>query len=269
MALSGGRNNYVFRFNGDPDAVCIKIYASSDGTGLLQGWTALHAVAGTRIAPVPIRRYTEDWLPAIVMSWIPGEALNELELPLSILSQMVEADEIIQSCTLPRPLSYISRGHGLANMLRRVLMIWPKELAREPDPFSQELLKRVRRWEGSNIRELLHHRGKRVLSHGDGNALNWHSVGVGALWCVDFEFAGWSYPEFDAAEIVEHFSMRRNSEALRSIYRERFSRDAASIRFFEVCCELVAIRWLAVLWRHRVERSEDYNAQLRRALKIL
>jgi thiamine kinase-like enzyme len=107
-----------------------------------------------------------------------------------------------------------------------------------------------------------------VFSRGDSNLLNWLWDG-GHARCVDFEFAGHSDLPFEWADLIEHISARAIDDTTWDdiITTLPLSRPGARRRF-EAAQRTCALRWLAVLWKQREQRAEEFTTQLNRVRRL-
>ncbi len=82
--------------------------------------------------------------------------------------------------------------------------------------------------------------------------------------CVDFEFSGRSDVAFDAADQIEHISSRAIPDGAWRELEANLGVDHHNRQRFHAAQRTCALRWLAVLWKQRQRRAEEFTAQLDR-----
>ncbi|GAB7101898.1 hypothetical protein JCM4814A_02120 [Streptomyces phaeofaciens JCM 4814] len=106
-----------------------------------------------------------------------------------------------------------------------------------------------------------------VFSRGDSNLLNWlrdgHSSPV-----VDFEYSGHSTVHFDAADLIEHISAREIPDSTWSALLPDLGITPANRHLFLAAQRTCALRWLAVLWKQRHTRADEFAAQRTRVRRL-
>jgi len=100
-----------------------------------------------------------------------------------------------------------------------------------------------------------------IFSRGDSNLLNWLWDGK-TIRVVDYGFAGYSDLAFDLADLTEHISSR---EAGIGDQEWAEITDLAGLadydrRRFEAAQRTCALRWLAVLWKQRDTRNNEFTS---------
>ncbi len=272
--LTGGRNNHVYAWDSPEGQVCLKLYRIDKRDRAGCEWQALNHLAAHDVPgiPAPLWYDPDLELPAVAMSLLPGTPVPQLSDARSAISAVIALQRKIRNVPLG-PFAQFSRADTVTTYLRRVITTWPEQLHQHPDEsLTGELLALLNRWRDSGDTTLLGEvpASQRVLSRGDSNLLNWHwhepsqSLGV-----VDFEFAGYSDTAFDAADLLEHPGTRELAHQFPDEQWEQFLPELGVIE--EHTCErfraaqrLCALRWLAVLWKRRTTRSDDFHHQLDR-----
>ncbi len=158
-----------------------------------------------------------------------------------------------------------SAGH----YMKRITSIWAAQLAENPcDPLAGELHHLLDRWRDGPDAGILTGPAPRIFARGDSNLVNWLWDGTTSR-CVDFEFAGWSDLAFECADLVEHISAREIGDAVwdrivtgLGVHGDPMRRRFAAAR--RTC----ALRWLAVLWKQREQRREEFQVQLDRVSRL-
>jgi hypothetical protein len=87
---------------------------------------------------------------------------------------------------------------------------------------------------------------------------------------VDYEFAGYSDLAFDCADLTEHISSREagiDDQAWAEIVSLAGLADHDRRRF-EAAQRTCALRWLAVLWKQRDSRTEEFTSQFHRVRRL-
>lgn len=266
--LTGGRSNTVYAWS-DPlvGATCIKLYDRVDDRRRIEReWAALTLLAahGVDGAPAPLWIDRAPCATAIGMTALPGTCPLDADDPRPGLLAMAALTRRIQAVPLTGLLATIERVDSAAHYQRRLTRVWPDQLAAHPhDPLTADMRALLAAWHTSGDPETLSALGGPVLSRGDANLRNWlHDGRDGG--CVDFEYSGYSTPVFDAADHVEHISARAIGDstwqevvAALGVHRGDYAQFLAAQR---TC----ALRWLAVLWRQRHHRADEFAVQLAR-----
>ena len=102
---------------------------------------------------------------------------------------------------------------------------------------------------------------------GDSNLLNWLHDGD-TVRCVDFEFSGRSDIAFDAADQIEHISSRAIPDDTWHDLEANLGVDHHNRQRFHAAQRTCALRWLAVLWKQRQRRAEEFTIQLDRVRQL-
>ena len=107
-----------------------------------------------------------------------------------------------------------------------------------------------------------------MFSRGDSNLFNWLRDGATSP-CVDFEYSGFSTAFFDAADLIEHISAREVPDATWIALLPDLGITAANRLLFLAAQRTCALRWLAVLWKQRQSRADEFNTQHARVRLLL
>ena len=110
---------------------------------------------------------------------------------------------------------------------------------------------------------------RRIFSRGDSNVLNWLWDGT-SIRVVDYEFAGYSDLAFDCADLAEHISSRQagigdQAWAEVTVLAGLGGEDQ---RRFDAARRTCALRWLAVLWKQKDTRTDEFASQLDRVRRL-
>ncbi len=268
--LTGGRNNHVYSWTWSGTPICIKIYKLDGRQRAQREWRALTLLAqhGADYAPTPLWIDEASGQPAIGMSLLPGRPLLDSEDIASALKALAEITRAVQDIPLSEPLATWDRIDSAGHYLTRLTDLWPQQLAEHPDdPHTDDMVTLLRRWHDSGDAHTLACPARHVLSRGDSNLLNWlHDRGT--VRCVDFEFAGRSDVAFDAADQIEHISSRAIPDDIWHDLEANLGVDHHNRHRFEAARQTCALRWLAVLWKQRHRREQEFTTQLHRVRQL-
>lgn len=259
--LAGGRNNDVFAWNGPDGEICIKIYTKTDRRRVEREWHGLSHVVGLDSAPVPLWLDHQDEQPALGMTLVPGTVLPDVADYAAAFKALAEATRAMQAVPLTEPLLSLERVDSIAHYIARLTDVWPQQLASvSDDPQTSDMLKLLRRWEESGDAATLARSAPRAFSRGDANLLNWHLDGD-HIYVVDFEFSGHSDITVDAADNIEHISARDIPDETWRMVQDDLGVDDHNRARFDAAQRTIALRWLAVLWKQRDRRVEEFTMQ--------
>ncbi|PKV94007.1 thymidylate kinase [Amycolatopsis echigonensis] len=259
-ALDGGRNNDVFVWTAAPTPICIKLYKKTDRQRVEREWHGLAHAAGLGIAPEPLWLDQDPEQPALGMTLLPGSPILDVLDPATAIKSLANTTRALQNVPLKEPLASLERVDSIGHYIARLTDVWPGQLAdAADDPQTPEMLALLHHWENSGDAELLAQPATLVYSRGDANLLNWLHEGE-STYVTDFEFSGYSDIAVDAADHIEHISARvipddvwASAEADLGITPDNRAR-------FEAARRTIALRWLAVLWKQRTKRVEEFTA---------
>lgn len=268
-AMSGARNNRVYRWvTADGDTQCVKLYKADDERRLEREWNALTLLAQQDVPGVPRALWcVEDpELPIMGMTMVPGTPTAELDDPLPALAALPALANRIHAAPLVPAFRRLPRVDNAEHYVERIHRIWPEQMHRKPD---DECVGQMREllgwWRRSDDAAIVTEWAPSTFSRGDANLLNWLWDGK-RLSVVDFEFAGYSDPAFDAADLVEHISARPIPDTVWDGIVEQLG--VTNRRRYRAARRTCALRWLAVLWKHREKRPDDFQQQLARVLHL-
>jgi hypothetical protein len=267
--LTGGRNNDVYAWNSPDGEICIKLYKKTDRQRVEREWHGLSHVADLNTAPVPLWLDDHDDQPALGMTLVPGTAIPDIADPAAALKALAEATRMMQAVPLAEPLRSLERVDSITHYIARLTNVWPQQLAEaSDDPQTADMLALLQRWESSGDAATLSRPASPVFSRGDANLLNWHYDG-NRIYVVDFEFSGYSDIAVDAADHIEHISARLIPDHTWHTAEARFGIDHHHRPRFEAAQRTIALRWLAVLWKQRNQRTEELATQRDRIHALL
>jgi Ser/Thr protein kinase RdoA (MazF antagonist) len=271
--LSGGRNNAAYRWESPGGPVCVKVYGVDERRRAEREWLSLSFLSGHQAgsAPVPLWADPHPAQPAIGMSFVPGRPFSEASDRREPLRALAGVQRQYAELPLHGELGILERVDSASHYVRRITGIWAQVIRSQPvDALTRDLLQILSRWEDSGDAAVLAEPARRIFSRGDSNLLNWLWDGT-SIWVVDFEFAGYSDLAFDCADLTEHISSRQAG-----IDDQAWAEITCLARLgggdqhrFEAAQRTCALRWLAVLWKQRDTRTEEFTSQLDRARRLI
>ncbi|MGH3867776.1 MAG: phosphotransferase family protein [Pseudonocardiaceae bacterium] len=268
--LTGGRNNDVYSWTGPHGRICIKVYQVDERRRVQREWHALTLLArhGAEYAPAPLWIDEASDQPAIGMSLLPGSPLLDADDMPGALKVLAETTRALQDIPLSGPLATWDRIDTAEHYITRLTDVWPRQLAEHADdPHTGDMLTLLRRWHNSSDAQTLAPPARSVFSRGDSNLLNWLHDGD-TVRCVDFEFSGRSDIAFDAADQIEHISSRAIPDDTWHDLEVNLGVDHHNRQRFHAAQRTCALRWLAVLWKQRQRRAEEFTVQLDRVRQL-
>ena len=272
--LGGARNNLVYRYQPEDGAEpsVIKLYYKNDERRRIEReLAALIQLAEQDVARVPRLLWQDEHpqTPALGMTVMPGIPMPDLPDPASALPGFVDTWQRIHAVAPTRLLAELKRIDDPSHFMARLTGQWPDQLAQsEDDPQTPEMLQMLKAWEHSGDADALAEAQPAAFSRGDANLLNWLAHGE-EVAAVDFEFAGYSDPAYDAAELVEHISARViDDDAWARVVPDLGVITSAQRARYQAAARTVALRWLAVLWKQRFKRTEEFAVQLERVHRL-
>lgn len=265
--LAGGRNNDVFAW---PDQqICIKLYTRTDRQRVQREWHGLCHTARLGCAPEPLWLDDDADRPALGMSLLPGRPILDALDPAPAIASLAKVTQAMQDTPLTGLLANLERVDSIGHYMARLADIWHRQLAdAADDPLTADMLTLLHRWADSGDAELLAKPPRRIFSRGDANLLNWLHDGE-HTFVVDFEFSGYSDAAVDAADHIEHISARAIPDHIWTRTETDLGITPANRPRFQAAQRTIALRWLAVLWKQRTKRVEEFTAQHERVRALL
>jgi Ser/Thr protein kinase RdoA (MazF antagonist) len=264
--LAGGRNNAVYEWTAPDGPMCIKIYRVDERRRIEREWMSLTLLAMHHVtsAPTPLWIDPDPDQPAMGMTLLPGQPLLEARDSRRALRALAQVLRRFSSLPLDGELSAMTRIDSLDHYVRRITEVWAPALADHPrDGLTRDLLRIVSQWQSGNDTAILAEPVSRIFSRGDSNLLNWLWDGTW-IRCVDFEFAGWSDLAFDCADLTEHISARDIDDQVWTETVSAIGLQDDDWRRYAAAQRTCALRWLAVLWKQRDTRADEFSAQFDR-----
>ncbi|CRK55231.1 Thymidylate kinase [Alloactinosynnema sp. L-07] len=259
-ALDGGRNNDVFAWTAATTPICIKLFKKTDRQRVEREWHGLIHASSLGNAPKPLWLDEDTEQPALGMTLLPGSPILDVLDPASAITSLAKATRALQNVPLSEPLASLERVDSIGHYIARLTDVWPGQLADSTDdPQTPDMLALLRRWENSGDAELLARPATRVYSRGDANLLNWLHDGE-TTYVADFEFSGFSDVAVDAADHIEHISARVIPDDVWGSAEADLGVTPGNRARFDAARRTIALRWLAVLWKQRTKRVEEFTA---------
>ncbi|MEV0003418.1 phosphotransferase [Micromonospora sp. NPDC050980] len=262
--LSGGMQNDLYRWTspGGHDIV-IKFYTKTDRRRAEREWAALNLLEPQHLGTVPVPLWLDpaEVEPAIGMTVLHGTPLIEAADRLHALRGLACTTMQLQAVPLSGLMAELPRIDSGEHYLVRLTQAWPELLEDQADdPLAPAMQQLLAAWHSSGDADVIMERAEPVLSRGDANMLNWLQTSDGAA-CVDFEYAGYSNQVFDAADHIEHISARDVPDEVWVNVLPDLGVTDAHRKQFAANQRTCALRWLAVLWKQRVRRRDEFTRQ--------
>ncbi len=270
--LSGGRNNAVHQWESPGGPVCVKIYRVDDRCRAEREWLSLTFMSGHQVQSAPVPLWADPHLgqPAIGMTSLPGRPFPETGDRQEPLRALAAVQRQYAELPLHGELATLERIDSASHYIRRITGIWAPVIKSHPcDALTRDLLQILSRWEDSGDAACLAEPARRISSRGDSNLLNWLWDGT-SIRVVDYEFAGYSDLAFDCADLTEHISSRQagiDDQAWAEIVRLA-GLGGGDQRRFDAAQRTCALRWFAVLWKQRDNRTEEFTSQFDRVRRL-
>jgi Phosphotransferase enzyme family len=270
--LPGGRNNAAYRWESSGGPVCVKVYRVDERRRAEREWLSLAFLSGYQAssAPLPLWADPHPAQPAIGMSFVQGQPFPQADDWHEPLRALAGVQRQYAEVPLHGELGTLERIDSASHYVRRITGIWAPVIRTRPgDTLTRDLLQILSRWEDGGDAAVLAEPARRIFSRGDSNLLNWLWDGS-RIRVVDFEFSGYSDLAFDCADLAEHISSREagiDDQAWAEVT------DLAGLgrddqRRFEAARRTCALRRLAVLWKQRDTRTEEFTGQLDRVRRL-
>ena len=272
LPLAGGHHNRVYRWDRLGGPVCVKLYKVDERDRAGTEWRALthmvdHHAPGV---PAPLWFAPDSAQPAAVMTMVPGRSLLTAEQPETAVLAMAPVLHALRSIPLG-PFARKPRNGTAQRYINRLVDTWGPELKEhDHDPMARDLLRLLQHWLDGDDQETLARPATAVFSHGDGNLGNWHlEHNTDTAHVVDFEFAGYSDPAFDAADLIEHISSHPiPDDAWNALLPSFGIDDAITQHRFRAAQRTCALRWLRSMWKQKATRTEEFHHQLDRVRRL-
>ncbi|MEU3455275.1 aminoglycoside phosphotransferase family protein [Micromonospora sp. NPDC006766] len=262
--LTGGMQNDLYLWaSPHGDDVVIKLYVKTDRQRMEREWAALTLLKphGLRTVPAPLWLDEAPVEPAIGMTRLHGQPLIEAVDQLAALRALAHTTTQLQAVPLTGLLAGLPRIDTGEHYMVRLTKAWPELLAGQTDdPLTPVMQQLLAVWQRSGDADLVAASDTPVLSRGDANLLNWMTTDDGAA-CVDFEYAGYSNVAFDAADLIEHISGRAVPDSIWTQLLPDLGVTDTNRHQFGANQRTCALRWLAVLWKQRDRRREEFTVQ--------
>lgn len=263
--LTGGMQNDLFRWtSADGDDTVIKFYTKTDRRRAEREWAALNLLAPQHLGTVPAPLWLDPAAvePALGMTVLHGTPLVEATDQYEALLGLAGTTARLQAVPLSGLMTELPRIDSGEHYLLRLTEAWPTLLEEQAaDPLAPAMQQLLTEWHRRGDADMvIAPDNTPVFSRGDANLLNW-MITDGGAGCVDFEYSGFSNVPFEAADHIEHISARDVADdvwvrllpalGVTSANRERFAANQRTC----------ALRWLAVLWKQRAKRADEFTRQ--------
>jgi aminoglycoside phosphotransferase (APT) family kinase protein len=192
----------------------VKRYRSWDRGEPDREWTGLgilhqHAPG---ISPQPLRRGCADGVPLIEMTRVPGVPLGGEKLSPAQTGALAQALRQMYWAVPREVLTPLPGrqwvGRQPPGELAALVRSWVRDTPPVACAAASDALQATAAWlDSADLSNLSGPLAERVFTHGDGNLGNFLWDGTGCH-IVDFEDAGISDPAYEAADLLEHVSVR-------------------------------------------------------------
>ena len=264
--LTGGYNNMVFSFVLTDEQVCAKLYRIDDRQRAEREWRALHLLRehGLEVAPRPVWYDPDPTQPVVVMERVPGQPLSERMLRNHELATLAHTLKCIYA-GVPTTADFPFRriGHP-AEIVSRIEQ-WAASFVVDPAIAETAVVRRLlERWLAGPDRHLLTAPAPRVFSAGDSNLGNYLWDGS-HMWCVDWEYAGWSDRAYQLADTVEGIWARAMADDVWAEFAGEFDLDASEQQRYRAARRTFALLWILLLIRRGGWHEPRIPGQVQRA----
>jgi thiamine kinase-like enzyme len=262
--LAGGMQNDLYRWtSSEGDHTVIKFYTKTDRRRADREWAALNLLKPQHLQTVPTPRWLDpaEAEPALGMTLLHGTPLIEADDQLHALRGLAHTTTQLQAVPLSGLMAELPRIDSGEHYLVRLTQAWPELLdTQADDPLAPAMRQLLATWHSNGDADMVIEPDELVLSRGDANLLNWLQTTNGAA-CVDFEYAGFSTRAFDAADHIEHISARDVPDSVWVEVLPELGVTDTNRRRFAANQRTCALRWLAVLWKQRDRRHDEFTRQ--------
>lgn len=268
--LTGGLNNFVYAYAHGREQLVIKLYRVDDRRRADREWTALQLLAGRHpaIVPTPLWFDAHPELPAIGMSFVPGNPLHRARVDvaaLRTLGAVLRDLHALAPDTFPYPYPRI----GAALECVRRIEHWAAHLDATPDRELFEVVQPLAAsWLQTDDRAILEAPAPAVFGRGDPNLAN-------CLWdgdrlrLIDWEYAGWSDVAFELADLVEHINARVIPDDVLLAFSSQFIAPGSELsQRYAAAQRTCALLWLVILWNHREYARRALLLQIERVKRV-
>lgn len=164
------------------------------------------------ISPQPLCRRSEDGVPVIEMTRVPGVPLGEATLSPAQVAALAQALRQMHGAVPREALKSLPErqwvGRRPPGGLPSLVRSWIRDTPPVACASASAALEAAAAWlDSADFGNLGGPLVERVFTHGDGNLGNFLWDGAGCH-VVDFEDAGVSDPAYEAADLLEHVSVR-------------------------------------------------------------
>ena len=264
--LAGGLNNPLYRLRHDDRDLCLKLHRVDHHHRAAREWLALTLLAhrGHPPAPRPVWRSDREDHPAIVMTFAAGTPLGGVRLQSRQLDAVAAALADLYRITPADVTGAVPLVATPAPAMLRRIQRTCTALTDPADPGQAPLIELWQRWSTGPDPALIRVPVPQVFGRGDPSLANLLWDGA-ELTLLDFEYAGWSDPAYELADLIEHpQSCATPDHAWHSLV-DRFGFDPDARARHHAARRMLALFWLA---RRRPD-DDRYHAQADRARRLL
>lgn len=264
--LSGGMNHDLFATIEETPLV-VKAFRPGANEAAKREWDALVTLAGSGIAPEPIR-FDPGTPSIVVMSHVTGSSLPATALGVDHAWRIGEAHKLVHRAEPPSsgPRSHLGIRAALASLAGR-----PSQPHDGQSPVEQQAGRAAKVWIESDDADELLRLAQPCFTQGDPNLTNYLWTDD-ALALIDWEYCGLSDPVLELANMAEHASTRTLDDRFWSALAEATELTNIDLARFVRCRKAMACFWLDLIGsRHRqgLPTTVTIEEQTQRTLAVL
>ncbi|TCO43747.1 phosphotransferase [Actinocrispum wychmicini] len=253
--------------------ICLKLHTGTPQRASIEMRALDHVANAVTAAPRVLWQDRHRRVPVTAMTLLVGDAVPRRRAPVHEALRSIAA-VLGQVRALPLgPFAAIPRARSLAESLEATTRIWPATLINAPAEhgINAEMLTLLGEWRDTDDCDILAEPAPVILSPGNSDLDQWlWDSSTRSVHLVDWESAGCSDTAFDAADLVEHPSVRTHSDDdWMAVLPELGVYDETTYRRFRAARRLLALYWLSELWDQRGERPMAFADQRDRTRSLL
>ncbi len=266
--LPGGYNNPLYRLRLDGRDLCLKLPVVDNRHRAQREWQTLTLLArrGRPLAPQPVWRAEHHDRPAILMTLLAGTSLGGTSLRPSQLDALGEALTDLYRITpadITEPLPDVVMP--APTMLTRLRRTWASPPTPASPSLDRDLQALWQRWSTGPDPHLLRTPTPQALGRGDPSLANilWDGTRLAML---DFEYAGWTDPAYELADLIEHPQSRATPDHIWDTFIDQFNLDPTARTRHHAARRMFSLFWLVRLSLHP---DHQLTTQAERAKHLL
>ena len=274
--FGAGYNNVIYTFaDHDRRTHCLKCYKVDDRRRAEREWAALTLAktASAILTPEPIAFSPDALVPIVIMTLVPGTPMSDLHpLRPEQLRAVAEAMRTVYRELSPRDSDIFAMPDDVAKRISGLSRQWETVSPNESD-MAREAHALWLRWLNGRDRDLLQNTPAPqapIFSQGDSSLANrlWNENG--AVFLVDWEYAGWTDRVTDAAAVASHTDAAQTPA---SDWETHFTAtfgfsDDERLRY-NALCRFNAVAWVCKLWPSSPKATPRFAAQIERTMHIM